>query len=132
MQTFFDRRLVAGLGILTAVLVVSAAVVYGNTRQLHEDASWVIHTHEVMDSLGDLLSTMKDGETGERGFLITADERYLKPFEDAVTRVFGILDNVQQLTQDNPSQQARIGPLRELLQAKLDELRRTIALRKDQ
>jgi PAS domain S-box-containing protein len=131
MRTFFDKKLVAGLGILTAVLVVSAAVVYRNTRQLHEDANWVIHSHEVLDSLGDLLSTMKDAETGQRGFLITGDERYLRPFQEAVARVPGILDKVQQLTEDNPSQQARVGPLRELVGAKLDELRRTIALRNE-
>ena len=33
-----------------------------------------------------LLSTLTDAETGQRGFIITGDERYLQPYNDAVKR----------------------------------------------
>src|SRR5579884_685851 len=72
-----------GLGLLAALLLGNAWISYRNTRQLDEDAAWVAHTHEVLDSLRGLLSTVKDAETGQRGFLLTGDRRYLAPYAAA-------------------------------------------------
>jgi PAS domain S-box-containing protein len=130
MSRLFDKWLVIGLGVVVALLVVSAGVVYRDTRQLHSDAYRLAHTYDVLDSVGDLLSTITEAETGQRGFLITGDERYLEPYEDAVAAVDGKIDRLKRLTQDNQRQQARIPRLQELIRAKLDELRSTIALRK--
>ena len=41
----------------------------------------VAHTHEVLDALEQLISTLKDAETGQRGYLITGEPRYLDPYE---------------------------------------------------
>ena len=41
---------------------------------------------EVIAQLDQLLSTLTDAETGQRGFIITGDERYLQPYNDAVKR----------------------------------------------
>ncbi len=66
-----------GLGLISALLLVNAGIAYRNTRQLHNEGFWVAHTHEVLASLDDVLSTVKDAETGQRGFLITGKEDYL-------------------------------------------------------
>ena len=80
MERTFDVGIAGGFGLLAALILINAGLAYRNTRQLHEDASLVAHTHEVLDALGDLLSIIKDAETGERGFLITGVRRYLKPY----------------------------------------------------
>ncbi|MHB1421590.1 MAG: CHASE3 domain-containing protein [Gemmataceae bacterium] len=129
MERAFDVGIAAGFGLLAALIVVNAGLGYRNTRQLHEDASQVAHTHEVLDALGDLLSSVKDAETGQRGFLITGVRRYLKPYNDAVAVVPQKMERVLRLTEDNLFQQERIPALQKLVQAKLDELTRTIDLR---
>ena len=68
-----DNWLTAGLGILGLLIVVVAGVSFRNTRQLRSDTTLVAHTNEVLEALDGLLSTMKDAETGERGFLLTSD-----------------------------------------------------------
>jgi PAS domain S-box-containing protein len=130
MNRPFSKWLVIGLGLIVVLLLVNAGIAYRNTRQLHTDAYWVAHTHEVLESLDDLLSTVKDAETGQRGFLITGKENYLKPYEDALAATDRNVERVKGLTEDNDRQQARIPRLQELIRAKLDELSRTIALRK--
>lgn len=48
-----------------------------------ESNKWIIHTHEVINNLDELLSTLKDAETGQRGYLITGLPDYLEPYNDA-------------------------------------------------
>jgi PAS domain S-box-containing protein len=129
MTKTFDRWLLGGLGLVIAVLVVSAAIVFRNTRQLHEDASWVDHTHEVLSTLDNLLLLIDEAETGERGYLITHNQGYLKPYQDSLARIDETVENLERLTTDNDAQRARIPQLKSLIQGKLDELARTIALR---
>lgn len=109
------------------LLGVNAVVAYRNIRELHEHAHRLARTQSVLDALDNLLSTMKDAETGQRGFLITAEEEYLKPYGDALTTVYGQIAKVKRLTEDNPDQQARIPRVRELVRIKLDEPRRSFS-----
>ena len=77
-----------------------------------------------------LLSSLKDAETGERGYLLTGDPAYLEPYEAARTRLdtdFARLDAAPLTTLERTG---RIGRIRQLAGAQLDELSRTIALRR--
>ena len=71
------------LGLATAILffLASGALAYLNVRTLRDDNQLVVHTHQAMIALEDLLSTLKDAETGQRGFLLTADESYLRSLQ---------------------------------------------------
>jgi CHASE3 domain sensor protein len=122
MDRPFNGWLVIGLGMVVALLGVSAGVVYRNTRQLHDESYRVAHTQEVLNALGGLFSTMKDAETGQRGYLITGNERYLSSYHDARAALEGKVARVKRLTEDNDRQQARISRIKELMQDKLDEL----------
>ena len=99
----------------TAVLVGAAAVLLGMVVMLlHEFTErqaaefWVTHTYHVLNSSDSLLSTIKDAETSQRGFLLTGDETYLAPYDDAVGSVPGRLKELKELTADNPRQQAAL------------------------
>ena len=126
----FQRGLAIGAGSLVILLVFSAGLGYWNTLRLRENDAWVAHTNEVLDALDAVLSTMKDSETGQRGYLITGDDRYLEPYNAAVATIETSVQRVKHLTEDNPRQQARIPLLEEQVSAELKELDRTIALRK--
>ena len=41
----------------------------------------ITHTYLVIGHLDDLLSELKDAETGQRGFIITGDQKYLEPYQ---------------------------------------------------
>ena len=67
----------------TAVLAGAAVVLAGmvllllrDFRRTQDAEGWVAHTYRVMNSAESLLSMMKDAESGERGFMLTGDERY--------------------------------------------------------
>jgi signal transduction histidine kinase/CHASE3 domain sensor protein len=105
-------------------------IAWFNIRTLKQDNELIIHSHEVIGTLDELLSSVKDAETGQRGFLLTGDERYLEPYRAAVLSLQGQIATLAELTRDNAKQQARIKPLRLHVEAKLGELRETIDLRR--
>src|SRR3984893_4994734 len=130
MVRTFDKSVLAGIGLVAALLVANAAIAYRNTRQLLEDSGWVAHTHEVLDLTSDVLRTLVDTETGQRGFLITGKENFLEPYQQALLRLDQQVRTLKDKTQDNPWQQARIEELEELTAERLTLLRKGIDLRR--
>jgi CheY-like chemotaxis protein/CHASE3 domain sensor protein len=112
--------------------LVSGAVAYFNLTTLREDNQKIVHSHEVIIALDELLSNAQDAETGQRGFLLTNNERYLDPYNAALTAIPQHLNEIAQLTSDNEAQQRRIPGLRSHVEAKLAELKQTIDLRRAQ
>ena len=119
-----------GLALVLAFFLLSGTTAYRNIEVLRADSEQIWHTHEVLVALDELLSTTQDAETGQRGYLLTGNDRYLQPYQTAVSAVGARVEEVASLTKDNPAQQANIGPLKRHIDAKLDELAETIQLRR--
>ncbi|MBG0819420.1 methyl-accepting chemotaxis protein [Planomonospora sp. ID91781] len=124
------RRLTAGFVAALVMMGVIGAVSYSNTVDLVENEKWVAHTHTVIGKLDGVLSTLKDAETGQRGYLITAEESYLGPYTEAKKAVGDLLDETAELTSDNAAQQKHIETLRPLVDAKFAEMQQTVDLRR--
>jgi methyl-accepting chemotaxis protein len=90
----------------------------------------VSHTYQVLRGVDTITSTLKDAETGQRGYLITDSAAYLAPYTAAQQRISSEVDAVATLTSDNKGQQARVATLRPLIEAKFQEMQQTIDLRK--
>jgi CHASE3 domain sensor protein len=73
----FGRRLAAGFALAGLTLAVIVVISYGNTASLIENDDLAAHTQLVRTALADLLSEMKDAETGQRGFVMTGVDSYL-------------------------------------------------------
>jgi methyl-accepting chemotaxis protein len=126
------RRLVAGFGLSAAVLVLVAVVSYRNAHLLIENDGWVEHSYQVRIEFSDLLSDMKDAETGQRGYLLTGDDSYLAPYTGALASIQSTLADLRKLTSDNPIQQQRLSGLSKTIDNKLAELKQTVDLRRTQ
>jgi PAS domain S-box-containing protein len=78
-----------------------------------------------------LLSSLKDAETGQRGFLLTGSDEYLEPYRQALAEIPGAIDRLAQLVQTRrPDQAERVQRLRPVVQSKLDELSTSIQVRR--
>jgi PAS domain S-box-containing protein len=117
-----------GFGLLLAVLLVGAALGIVNAARSTVNERSVADSYEVIGELQGLLSAFKDAETGQRGYLLTEDPNYLKPYEDALRSITLRLAMLKALTSDNQIQQDRLAALEPKVTARLDELRQTIAL----
>jgi methyl-accepting chemotaxis protein len=84
----------------------------------------------VIERIGGVLSQLKDAETGQRGFVITADASFLEPYQSGAGTVVQFLKDLRALTADNQNQQRRIDELEPLVASKLNELNRVLELRR--
>ena len=55
-------------------------------------------TRRLLVAMKDLFSDLQDAETGQRGYLLTGDERYLAPYLQARSNFDGHLVQVTRLT----------------------------------
>ncbi len=101
----FGRRLALGFAIAVFALLVIGISGYRSTDHLIENDRWVTHTHEVRTKLADLVSSLKDAETGQRGFVITGDDGFLDPYRGALPDVARTISELRALTSDNETQQ---------------------------
>ena len=113
-----------GFGLVVLAMIAVALLV---VRSQEADAL-VDHTFEVQSTAQSLLSQVQAAENGQRGFLITGDEDYLKRFAVALARVPELSASLRTLTADNPRQQTRLDRLEPLIKARLDRIQRTIDL----
>jgi PAS domain S-box-containing protein len=120
----------AGCALALVVLAANAWISYFNTQQLVENEAWVDHTHRSLLQLQDLLGSVTEAETEQRGFLLTGDAAYLVPFQAAVARIDGQLHQLAESLQDNPSQRARVAALGDRTAARVRLLQDNIALRR--
>ncbi|HEY7116195.1 MAG TPA: CHASE3 domain-containing protein, partial [Tepidisphaeraceae bacterium] len=73
--------------------------------------------------------SLVDAETGQRGYVITGSTEYLAPYQTAVGRIAGQLNQLDRLVRGQAVEEDRVAQLRRLVDARLAELERTIALR---
>ena len=125
---------VVGISLAGVLLffVLSGLVAYRNLEALRENTQKIVHSHDVIVALDELLSSVQDAETGQRGFLLTNNERYLDPYESALATIPLRIDEITKLTSDNPAQQSRIETLKRRVGGKLAELKSTIEVRRTQ
>ena len=118
----------AGFALMLAIVALNAVIIRRQLGTQVQNRNWVAHTQQVLFELSETESTLKDAETGQRGFLYTNDTKYLSPYTAATAQIQMHLDNLAQLTTDNARRQARVLTLRDLAAQKLSELSETVEL----
>lgn len=114
MRWSLTRGQTAAIALLVIALLVDAVLTLHNIREVATSVQWVSHTHEVLSQLEQVMSTLKDAETGQRGYLLTGERPYLEPYEQALPRLHGQLERLRALTIDNPPQTAHVLKLEQL------------------
>ncbi|MEO8236604.1 MAG: CHASE3 domain-containing protein [Flavobacterium sp.] len=97
------------------ILIFLSSIAYKHNRGLNESSKLLMHTYEINIQLERLMSAIKDAETGQRGYMITRNSRFLTPYlfsRDKVNTSFIIL---KKLTADNPQQKENLKKLFKLV-----------------
>ncbi len=116
------------LALLVWVLMGLGA--YRQGRENIEAAQWVDRTYEVLGELNGVLSLMQDVETSTRGYIITGEESYLEPYNNATPKIEPTIQNLRRLTADDPEQPRRLQTLEPLIAQRVALSEKYIAMRK--
>jgi signal transduction histidine kinase len=101
------RRMLVASSLLALVIATAFAVLLSSVADLRTSERRARQSEEVLVVANRLERLVVDLESGQRGFIITGQERFLQPWTDAQVAFPDQATNLQQLVADNPGQQAR-------------------------
>lgn len=119
--------LIVGTIVLTGIILSSLWLV----DRSRETFTYIIHERDIRRASADLLQTLVDAETGQRGFLLTQDESFLNVYEKAMTNVRANLSKVSELVKSRPLKEERMPELKRLIDSKLEEMAHTVSLTRE-
>jgi signal transduction histidine kinase len=112
------------------ILVCIGALSFWSEVRNDEDREWVTHTLLVVEKLQAIRIDITQAETGQRGYLLTGQEKYLEPYQASLDQVRRDMGELRDMTSDNRRQQKAILRLDPLIAARLAELSGGIEVRK--
>ena len=130
MKSKIDSKIVVGLALAVGVLLLTAAASFWSIRGLKVQTERVQHTYQVMQEAETITAVLKDAQAGTRGYLLTGDTVYLRPYSMATNQLPTALERMQALTVDNPAQRARLDSLQGLVEQEFRILRPLTEIRK--
>jgi PAS domain S-box-containing protein len=119
---WFARPLILGVAVL---LTLFAATGFLGLRYWHERQAANVsieHSRQVLDTLDRLRANIADLESERRGYLLTFDPAYLKPYGVSDESVRRESEALQTLVADDPLQSLRAAHLALIVSAKLREM----------
>lgn len=117
-----DFGIRVGYGTAFLLLLVSYLLTQYNNSELLKEAKLVEHTNKIIVDLEGLMSSIKDAETGIRGFIIMKDPLFLSPYKKSKPLVDSLMGRIRKETQDSPQERYRLNALDQLISGKFDEL----------
>ncbi|MDZ8081136.1 MAG: response regulator [Nostoc sp. DcaGUA01] len=122
----------AGFTLSLAILTSIGLISYQSTNELIQTSRQENHTYQVLSQIEELNLQLTNAETGQRGYIITGEQRYLEPYNATMQSLTQKFKELQKLTADNPNQQNRLEMLEPLLTERMAVMKNVIDLRQSQ
>lgn len=122
MNGSVKKNLLILSGISFLLLIISAVASYTSINNLLDSQKEVAHTNLIITKLDSVISVLKDGETGQRGFLLTNSEKFLEPYNGSLLKAYRLVDEVKALSADNKKQQQSAEALRTAIKNRMAAL----------
>lgn len=128
----FSRPAVIG-SLLAAFALVLGSVVLStvSTRELTRADLHAAHARQSLALVNQLLATINEAETAQRGYLLTNDEKYLAPYVAARPRYASEVTALKRQYEGDPDMTGMMDRLGQLCGARFAEIERTVRLRRE-
>lgn len=118
------------LAITVSALFIAFATLGGAFVWYDRSTNWVTHTHQVRSGIADVLQSLTDAESAQRGYILTGEGAFLVRLDAASARAKARMGELEGLTHDNLSQQTRLNRLRDRMEARIRIIDHTVTLRR--
>jgi signal transduction histidine kinase len=119
METNTKRKSVlfvqASFFIALLIIAIVGGITYKTTKNLSDATDLVVHTYKINVELEQILSYLKDAETGQRGYILTKDSLYLEPFFSGREKINNTFAELKELTRNDEVQQQNLMALSKLI-----------------
>lgn len=121
------KNLRAGYGFSLLLLLISSIASFLCIQALLESTRQVNHTNQLIIELESTLSVLKDAETGQRGYLLANDPRFLEPYNNASVKLNAAMASIREHIAGNTVQMENCSMLEKLIDNRLQFLSDVIA-----
>ncbi|MBD2500813.1 methyl-accepting chemotaxis protein [Anabaena azotica] len=125
-----NQFVIAGSGLIIILASITTYITKRTNQELLANDNLISKTFALKADLKYLEKTLVDAETGQRGFIITNEAEYLEPFNKAKEKLGGSFAKITQQVKDDSFQLASINKIEELSKYKIQELQKTIQLKR--
>lgn len=124
----------AFIGLLSAIVffVASTALSIYTISNIRESGTRVTQTHSLIVALDLVLIDVQDAETGLRGYILTGDSEYLKPYNRAISQLPSRLEALDAVTTAEMRERGGPDELRSFVRSKLEGMQQTLQLYREQ
>ena len=129
MQKTFKSNLQIGLGLSLLILFITSLASFISINNLVKSSELVAHSNEMIFKTNQVISHLKDAETGQRGYLLTGDESYLEPTRGARGGAMELINSLSAESKENSFQLRSLKRLAEVVDKRLEIIDKTIAIK---
>lgn len=126
------RMKTAMLGLAALVLIVFVGVSFRQWERYHRANRNAEHSRRILEAIDNVQANLLNAETGQRGFLLTGDSTYLAPYNRGLEELPRDLAALRSLLSESQSGTRDFEELSTLAGSKVNELRRSIEVRRTQ
>jgi methyl-accepting chemotaxis protein WspA len=130
MNWSIRAKILGGYAIAVAVLIAFVVVSLRSVERLVDASHWEDHTRQILGHLSESLLHLNEAESGQRGFLLTGDEKYLVSMNGVRQRMDDSTGALKRLMADDASQRERLERMAALIDTRITRLEEVIAARK--
>ncbi|MES2688245.1 MAG: CHASE3 domain-containing protein [Pseudomonadota bacterium] len=130
MRWFAIPKMAISLPLAVFAAAILISINEAGFRLSTQAATSIEEAQETRSFVNKLLQHMLDAETGQRGYLLTGDPKYLEPYDAATTNINQTADTLRRLYAPYPAELAEFGVLSHNVSRKLAEMDLSVRMRK--
>ncbi|MCE9593791.1 MAG: CHASE3 domain-containing protein [Planctomycetes bacterium] len=124
-----NAGVVLALALLVTLLIVNTVTTYRNVRRVQFDTARVERAHKLIDAIQAVALAVTTAEAAQRGYVITGDQLYLEPYEDALRALPNALEGLKIAATGREDHQVLVAELIARADERVRILREVVALR---
>jgi signal transduction histidine kinase len=123
-----DLRIRVGYGTAFFLLLSSYLLTLYANSELLKQARLVDHSNKIINGVESMLSSLKDAETGFRGYLLMNDKKFLTPYIQSRQTVDSIYNSLLQETAIDHEEHSELATLQRLIDKKFEVMQQGLVL----
>jgi two-component system cell cycle sensor histidine kinase/response regulator CckA len=117
--------------VVASVTAILLSILGGHTAWIAAETSdEIVNESQILQHIRGVLEAMKDAETGQRGFLITGDEKYAERFHIGLSQTDESLAKLKRFHATGHLENETLAALQRLVEEKTHDLRETVEARR--
>jgi methyl-accepting chemotaxis protein WspA len=125
-----NQFVIAGCGLIVILASLTTYITKKTNQELVTNDNLITKTFAFKANLKELEKLLVDAETGQRGFIITKEERYLEPFNKAKQKLNNSFNEITNQVKDDELKVSSLNRIQDLSIDKIQELEETIQLKR--